>query len=380
MTDQQLTPGALTWTDLDRDVLSNVESCLATGLELKHWWELTGFANAYQDRFELTRTFNQPDTTFGFFDEVEVRGHRLPVMGAVDDLLYDQSRHPPTQSLRDQLREFVLHYFLRISAFEQPESTFDPKPQFGGFGYSQHYYKLLDSGFIGKFPESSRFAITDLREIGEKYRWIVAKVHIFDFNIVVRPLGLDAPQIVIPLNEESYLVLSPDFIFNRQASAPNTVAEYGFGYAFLTRTANSGVLAYGPGHFEAAFELIQFRLLSSGEIRVHLTFIANRPRRLLNLSLNPVDWTFKLAGVASFGLTDRLFGSLKNLADAVPGEGPIFDPFSYVDREWLDKRFLLQHFQQHYQMITGSLLTWRQIPNWLDADALPAWVLTGTAS
>jgi len=34
--------------------------------------------------------------------------------------------------------------------------------------------------------------LVDLREIGDKYEWIVAKVSIFDFNIVMAPLGGDS--------------------------------------------------------------------------------------------------------------------------------------------------------------------------------------------
>src|SRR5947209_6047357 len=51
-----------------------------------------------------------------------------------------------------------------------------------------------------------------------------------------------------------------------------------------------------------------------------------------------------------------------------------------ISREQLEKDFLAQHFTQHYTTIVGSLLTWRQIPNWLDAQALPEWVVTGRSS
>jgi hypothetical protein len=41
---------------------------------------------------------------------------------------------------------------------------------------------------------------------------------------------------------------------------------------------------------------------------------------------------------------------------------------------------LIQHFMQHYQLMVGSLLTWRQIPSWLQRDQghLPEWVIRGT--
>jgi hypothetical protein len=378
---EPLSPLVSPWNDRDRLVLANVERCLEGGLTLKRWWERTDASNGYNERFDLTRAFHQSYTSFGFFDQAEVYGRPMPVMGVVDDMLYDQPKHASKRTLPAELREFVLHYFLRISSFQEPQATFEAHPKRLGFGYSQVYYKLRQSGFIGKFPESQEFAISDLRELGAKYQWIVAKVQLFDFNLALSPWGSQAPEVVVPLNEQSYLVLTADFITNRETSQAGVRAEYGFGYAFLTENGDPGVLAYGPGHFDAAFKLIEFRMLDSGEIRVHMAFAANRPRRLLNLSLNPVDWGIRMADLMSFGLTSQILGPIKNAVDAVPGDGLSFDPLWAVqNRQWLEKRFLLQHFQQHYRMATGSLLTWRQIPDWLDHAALPDWVRNGVRS
>ena len=51
-----------------------------------------------------------------------------------------------------------------------------------------------------------------------------------------------------------------------------------------------------------------------------------------------------------------------------------------ISREQLEKTFLLKHFDQHYQMINGALQTWREIPDWRNDAALPAWVKTGVSS
>jgi hypothetical protein len=51
-----------------------------------------------------------------------------------------------------------------------------------------------------------------------------------------------------------------------------------------------------------------------------------------------------------------------------------------ISREQLEKDLLAQHFTQHYATIVGSLLTWRQIPDWLDSAALPEWVVKGKSS
>src|ERR1043166_2865611 len=90
--------------------------------------------------------------------------------------------------MREQIQEFVLHYFMRVSDFRQPEAYVAPEmvattgwlerlswcPQSRidreGFGFRQQYYKLRSTGEIGKFPQQSETAIVDLRERGEKYR------------------------------------------------------------------------------------------------------------------------------------------------------------------------------------------------------------------
>ena len=42
-----------------------------------------------------------------------------------------------------------------------------------------------------------------------------------------------------------------------------------------------------------------------------------------------------------------------------------------------EKLFLFYHFKEIYTLIVNSIMTWRQIPNWLDSEALPRWVETG---
>ena len=51
-----------------------------------------------------------------------------------------------------------------------------------------------------------------------------------------------------------------------------------------------------------------------------------------------------------------------------------------VTKKQLEKDFLQKHFLQHYNVVTGSLITWRQIPDWLERDALPEWVESGISS
>jgi hypothetical protein len=412
--------GGSGFTDEERLILERAEGALADGRALKRWWERT-YPRGFARRFELERVFNRPDASFGFFDEVRLDRGVLPVMGNFQDMFYDQTRTPTAMTgeasawLRDQVREFVLRYFMRVSSFRQPDVYVESRrrdlPAFlqglswcdepdilrQGFGFTQHFYKLRAGGRVGKFPAGEQSAIVDLRELGPKYEWVVVKVRIFDFAFTFKPFGPDGPELTIPLTEESYLVLSRDFILNEDDPSPDSLGRYGLGYAFIKDPAQ-GLLAYGPGQFEAAIELINFEVSGRGEVRVSMVFVANRPERIANVSLNPVDWGFRLADLFSFGLTSRVFAPVKTALEKIPTGADSFDPvYAFVSlanalsgnqaaeqlcisREQLEKDFLAQHFTQHYTTLVGSLLTWRQIPDWLDAAALPEWVVTGRSS
>jgi hypothetical protein len=413
--DQQSTPAL---ADQDYRILDDVDRYLAAGVQLKQWWGQVDTTNAYTECFKLGLTFNRPDTSFGFFDYAAVDGRTLPVMGNLQDMLYDQPKAPSAQTadaiqwMQAQIREFVLHYFMRVSDFRQPQGFLEnarpapppylrplswcpqDDPRLVGFGFSQLFYKLRDTGHIGQFPEEERFAIIDLRELGQKYEWIVVKVRIFDFSFTYMPLGADNPQLVLPLSEASYLVLSRDFITNDEHPAPDILGQYGLGYVFI-KNPTSGVLAYGPGQFDAAIELINFRVLTDGTTRVRMVFVANRPERILNLSLDPINWGFTLADLLSFGLTSPLLAPVQSVLARLPFQGGNVDPvYTFIwlvnvltggeaaqqlciSKAELDKQFLVKHFMQHYQTIVGTLQTWRQIPDWLDSAALPKWVITG---
>jgi len=304
---------------------------------------------------------------------------------------------------------------MRVSAFRQPAVcvqsrrpalpgyleplSWCPRPDVlrQGFGFKQVLYKLRDSGEIGKFSEQEETAIVDLREIGSTYEWIVVRVRIFDFSFSFQPFGSSGPELSVPLTEASYLVLSRDFIFNEDNPSLDCLGRYGLGYAFI-RDPTDGVIGYGPGQFRAAVEIINFEVSEHGEIRVRMIFVADRPERIANVSLNPVDWSFRLADFFSLGATSHLLAPVKNTLKRIPTSVDSFDPiYSFISlinsltgnqagqqlcisREQLEKDFLAQHFIQHYATIVGSLLTWRQIPNWLDTTALPEWVVTGKSS
>lgn len=414
--------GPANLTDHDCALLHSVDSYLTAGLQLKQWWEQTSATNAFATRFDLGLTFNRPDTGYGFFDCAQVCGQPMPVLGNFQTMFFDNPKVPSDQTeeaaqrMREQLREYVLHYFMRVSDFRQPQGFVeDARPVTSpylrpfslctqedlrriGFGFSQHFYKLRGSNQIGRFPEEEQHAIVDLREIGSKYEWIVVRVRIFDFNFTYMPFGSGSPQVVLPLSEASYLVLSRDFITHTDHPAPGVLGRYGLGYAFI-KEPTSGLLAWGPGQFDAAIEIMDFLVFEDGSIRAEMVFVADRPKRLLNLSLNPVDWSFSLADLMTFGLSSRLLAPLQGMLDQLLFRGGNVDPvYAFIwlanvvsggqaaqrlclSTEELDKQFLVKHFMQHYQTAAGALHTWRQIPNWLVGEAnLPQWVARGTSS
>ena len=398
----------------DFEILRSVERALADGVALKRWFDATESINGFAERFHVVREFNPSDASFGFYDTVDLGGGRqIPVMGTVDDSVFDRPKQAASALVRDELREFVLRYFMRVSDYRQPQAyvteeelrvtsgyvaglSWCPRREESdiGFGFTQYYYKLRDTGQVGKFHRREHWTIVDLREIGARYEWIVLKVRIFNFNMTFRVLGSERAKLVLPLIEESYLVLSSDFVLNQTDPAPGVLGRYGFGYAFV-RNESAGLLAYGPGEFEAAIELIQFHVLASGETRAHLVFVVNRPDRIVNATLDPVALSFGAADFVSLGAVSTVFGPLRAALERLPLRLGPFDPISTyvtvanqltgglaaeelcISREQLEKDFLVQHFMQHYQMLSGALMTWRRFPNWLDRDALPKPIITG---
>src|SRR5712692_492383 len=163
-------------TDHDRAIIERAEGAQADGVELKRWWDRT-YPDGFAEKFDLERVFNRPADSFGFFDQVQLERGALPVMGNFQEMFYDRPRTPANLNrqaaewMRDQIREFVLHFFMRVSAFRQPEVyvvsgrpapppyleplSWCPRPNIlrQGFGFKQCYYKLCDSGQIGKFSE-----------------------------------------------------------------------------------------------------------------------------------------------------------------------------------------------------------------------------------
>lgn len=408
--------------DLQEDalVLPGLNTYLSRGVQLLKWWREVESKGGPEIQFPIERSFNRPTRSFGFYGEAPVEGRMMPVMGNVQEMFYDQTRAPESLNresaewMWEQIREFVMKYFMRVSSFRQPEAYVDasfpipppalqwlswcPNPQDNriGFGFSQLFYKLMNNASVYSFPSFDQFAIVDQREIGEKYDWLVLKVRIFDFNFNFRPFGKNGPELVSGENEQSYLVVHKEFVNYKDHHLPGVLGEAGIGYAFV-KNPKPGPFSYGPGEFDAAIELINFRVYATGYVSVRMIFVANRPTGISNFVIDPVNWSFRLADAFSLGIASRLFTPARNLLDQLPLTFSI-DPVTLfvnaangisngyaanalcISREQLERFFLLLHFRQHYQTIVGSLLTWRQIPDWLDRKNLPPWVISGVGS
>ena len=408
--------GSMGLTDEDRDLLDGVDHALANGLALKRWWEEKNADQSYAKRCELVREFNESKGSFAFFDEVSLDGQSVPVMGTVEEMLYDKQKDKPSEKLRDQFREFILHYFMRVSSYHPPaaivltgqsrhsdvQSFFQPLSwcpasaySLAGFGYSPHYFKLRDSGLVGKFRERDWNRIVDLREIGKTFEWIIVKVHIFDMSLAFQPFGPRSFTIDLPQAEEFYLIISPEFVTCQDNPTPDVLGHYGFGYAILKPEENRSIFSRSMDIFGTGFQLLSFELDSKGQTSTQLAMVTNRPRRILDMDLNPVTLGFGLANLMSFGLASRLVSPLSGMLEKLSPRLGNFDPVTAyiyladvlsagisaeqlcISMETIEKQMLLENFIQHYDLIVGSIVTWRQTQNWLDEGQLPQQAIWG---
>lgn len=403
----------------DEAILERVDAALERGRQLHAWWREVDRGGDYAERFEIVTTSTRPDDGFGFFDVAPIDGRPLRVMGDVQDLFYDRPKSPgrtaeAAEWSRRQVRAFALGYFLRIADFRRPEPFTlyrspelppalrplswcpDPPSGLAGFGYSQLYYRLRD-GEIGEFPPGERSAVVDLRTAWDVYDWIVLEVRIFDFELRYRPFGPESPAMVVPLTERQLVVMTRDFVADETGPEDGVLGRYGFGYAVVEDPSQRSVLAYGPGHFQTGFQRFTFEVSESGAVRLRLAFVVNRPERLVRLTPNPFAWGSAFADTLSLGAFSRWLGPAGALGRSVaagPGESG-FDPITTgiealnwlsgdqarqdlcISLQRLERLMLLQHYRQNHELVGGSLLTFRQIPDWLDEDRLPRWVVSG---
>lgn len=403
----------------ERQLLAGVDSAIAGAVELESWWREVDAAGAYPERFDLS-VHGRSTRGFGFFGEAEIGGANLPIMGCVQEQLFDRpKRIGASRSDRDraaewidrQIRELTLRYFLRICDFQQPEAFpgsngHSPPAYLRSFGWATHerdggasagfeqvFGKLKATGEIRRFSGSDRHAIVDLREVGRTWEWIVLKVEILSFKLVLAPFGQRYPHGTVPASEPSYLVISEDLVADQAEPEPEPEGDrgrYGYGAAFLP-AADESLLASGLGRFTAALHALRFQVKNSGEVVARTVFVANRPSEVVQLSPDPVDWGFRMADRMSFGSASALLEPMQKMWHRMPaGFGlELMQAFVSaanrmtdsgaarslgISRKQLHKSFLVAQLTQHHNAVAGTLAAWRQISDWTDRENLPDWV------
>ncbi|MEM7351873.1 MAG: hypothetical protein AAF657_13830 [Acidobacteriota bacterium] len=418
-------------TPTERFILDHVPTAYENGLVLQKWWQETSARDSFQKKLQLVYEPDELNHSFGFLDTVELQGKKTPICGEYQHDFYDQPKGPEGAALdlewiQAQLREFALHYFTHISSLRAPEAfpqregpRADPKfPLLSAcskdednrtdIGFFQLAYKDKASGEIHPFPKDQQANFVDVRQIGEKYDWILAKARMFQFDLTFYPLG----EKVLPItlanpNEYLYLLFTPYFVKveegkKRTKKLPEggeveVVAEYGFGFSIVDNPSSKDVFTEGPQVFSTGIQFFNFELYENGQIWVEMTFMANQLTHIFQFPVDPIYWTLKAGEIAAEATRSRFLPFFQTVLDRLP-LGPTIDPVfgsirlidaltgGIAGRDYcisLDsvQRFVLvKHEQVFSKMIADTSLTWRQVKDWLDADALPDWIRYGQGS
>jgi hypothetical protein len=409
-------------TSEDEKVLQNVEESLANGLHLYRWWQQKHDNASLKERFDLVRSFNPADAAYGFFDDAELPAMKLPVMGCYQQMAFDRPGVDPRDGFKsgsdaygpdswlrrcEQIREYVMGYFLRTTDFQVPVAcgpgffqipllSKPPDPSRRGFGYRQSYFKLMD-GKIGKFAAEDQHGLVDLRQLGETFQWIVLRIDIVQFQTELKPFGDNGPQLVIPGRKDMWLVISRDFLVDEPARIVDGKIQggvYGVGYAVVKPADDDSLLAFGPGRFDAGFESMHFNVKEDGEVSVRMGFAVNRPVKIMNLPIDPLQTAVRIGNQLTFGLAGQLMERLEAVLPSFlshRGFDPVMafiaganlltlgeaDVKMGVSLNQLMKDMLVTHFVQHYHMFAGALETYRSVADWTKPADLPEWIRTG---
>ncbi|HSL21243.1 MAG TPA: hypothetical protein VK886_06890 [Vicinamibacterales bacterium] len=395
---------SLNWEDLK--MLAGVDRTRRESTLVRNWWNEREAAGEFAERLDIVREIQPRERAYGFFDTATIDNQALPVMGLVQQMFYDRPKKTSPEDVRDQVREFVLGFFMRVSHYERPGAAAPSQPTLPwfmrplswipesedgrvGFGYEQLMYKLRETGQVGKFGPHERGAIVDLRSLGSVYDWVAMRVNLFDFYIAMSPFGADFLKMELPLKEITYLLVTPDLIVDRHNPSADVLGEYGFGYGLLPYSPDPSIFAYGPGRFGAGFQSFAFQVLRNGEIRAKAVFVVNRPDKILSIDVDPIDWGFRVADLMTLNLASTVMAPFKAIAKQLPLRLSNVDPISLyistanlvsgglaerrlgISKTQLEKHMLLRHFLQHRQMLITSLLVWRMVADWTDVKALP---------
>ena len=398
----------------DRAILDNVDEAILQGRDLRQWWERARTTPGALGRFPVSRQFQTLDVNFGFLVDAILRRGVLPVAGVTQDQLYDYPKVPAgmagrdPQWIRDQVREFMMKRFMRLTYAASPnlvpQGPKQPPPRVlqpfsrggvggskgYGWGYEQWYYKLAESSEVGKFPDSERYQIIDLQQIGRKYSWVVFKVNIFQFDFTIPPVPT-GPKLMIPLPQPVYAVCTPDFVIQEENPMPGVLGDYGYGYSVVPNPNYKTLFAAGPSKLTDTIETLHLRVLETGEVRAHMDFITPQPAQIMEFK--PVEWSFRLADLFSFGAASTLLAPVKRVLEGFePQIDPVYTTVRLlnlltlgvahddycISKEQLFKLLMVLHFTDVYNMYNLSASHFRLVSDWTDEQSLPDWARDGT--
>ncbi len=401
----------------DLEILSGVERALDAGVELKRWWERIDAADAYQHKFREASVYRRPeDRSFGFFETADLAGGKTKVIGNVQQQLYHRPKVGTPGKVNEQIREFVLRYFMRISVYRtpqpEPEGHAAPGPlqylsqfptaedyKLQGFGYSQRYYKKRDTSKVQKFAEAHQNAILDLRDLHANYDWTLIRNPIVDFEMNIRPLGIRGPDLTLPIpSAANWLVMSPDTITIDENPGNGLLGRYGIGYSFMKDPGKPGMFAYGPGQLEPTVQTLIWEVHKNGDVIVRMSFVSGAPTAILNVSVNPLDWGFMATDLLTAGQFSSYLEPFRRAANMLPFSDVHFDPVYPavralniitmgaageqlgISRDQINKTLTYVHFLQHYGAVLGSQQTWEMFSDWKNESQLPDWVKSGDSA
>ena len=406
----------------DRDVVAGAQRALDGGVELKKWWDKIDEADragcdSYQNKFDEASVHTRPeDHSFGFFETAELAAGKTKIIGNVQQQLYHRPKAGSPELVQEQIREFVLRYFMRISVYRTPQpqaqksqvpgpmkhlsrypSSEDYKLQ--GFGYSQRFYKKRDLSEVLRFHEAEQKAILDLRQLQEDYEWTMIRNPIVGFAMNLRPLGVRGPDLNLPIpSAANWLIMSPDTITIDDNPGKGMLGRYGIGYAFMKEPGKPGMFAYGPGQLEPTVQTLIWEVHENGDVITRMSFISSAPNALLSVSFNPLDWGFMATELLTAGQFSNRLAPFRRAANRLPFSNLKFDPVFPtinalnimtlgaagrklgISREEINKTLTYEHFLQHYNAVLGSRQTWEMFSDWTDESKLPAWVKEGESS
>ena len=273
----------------DQFLIKNAELGYEAAQNLLAWWKEKA-AKGELRLFPLTQP-GQPTLNMEcFYDAIAHQQGETSVMGVSWKTRYGrkQSSPPPPDPT---LESFIRRGFLRACQWKNPDGL----P--GGFLFIPKQFKLREREEFGAFGRGEELA--DLREVGEKYDWLVVEAVVHDF-FRYAPGPRMGPRLLRKMPRmASYVLVHPDYFSSFFPPVPGAVAESCFGYSFLPCPVHKSIFGYGPGEFKAAVKQFRFTLLETGEIEIQMCFfVSPRSEKILKLGKRGFDPVYSSVNVA----------------------------------------------------------------------------------